>query len=125
MRLSSLRGLIPLAVLLALWEVVGNPDAHTLPPPSRWWEALKSIEADGSLWPAVLETLELFAEALVIATAIGVTLGVALGASKTLSRALGPLLEFLRTTPAAAIVPGAILLFGVNARTEVGIVVFG
>jgi ABC-type nitrate/sulfonate/bicarbonate transport system permease component len=125
MRLASLRGLIPLAVLLALWQVVGDPDSPTVPTPSRWWDAITSIERGGALWPALEKTIVLFAEALVIATVLGVVLGVALGASRRLSRALGPLLEFLRTTPAAAIVPGAILLFGTNARTEVGIVVFG
>jgi NitT/TauT family transport system permease protein len=125
MRLSSLRGLIPLAVILLFWQLVGNPGSTTLPPPSQWWDAFKSIESGGSLWPALRQTLKLFVEALLIAIVLGVGLGIALGASRRLNRALGPLLEFLRTTPAAAVVPGAILLFGVNERTDVGIVVFG
>ncbi|HVW17451.1 MAG TPA: ABC transporter permease subunit [Solirubrobacteraceae bacterium] len=125
MRLGALRGLVPLAVLLGIWQLVGDPSSPTTPAPSRWWSALKSVEASGVLWSALGKTLEIFAEGLVIATAIGVALGVALGASRRLSQALGPLLEFFRTTPAAALVPGALILFGARGRTDVGIVVYG
>jgi ABC-type nitrate/sulfonate/bicarbonate transport system permease component len=125
MRIRSLRGLVPLAVLLGIWQLVGNPNSSSTPAPSAWWGAFKSIEQAGTLWPAVEKTVTLFAEGLALATVIGVALGVALGASRRLNRGLNPLLEFLRATPAAAIVPAVILLFGAKAGTDIGIVVFG
>lgn len=125
MRLRSLRGLLPIAVLLGIWQLVGNTNSVTAPPPSTWWPAFKSIEQSGAFWPAFAKTMELFLEGLVIATVLGIVLGLALGASRRVTQALGPLLEFLRVIPAAAIVPGAILLFHANSRTDIGIVVYG
>ncbi|MFT4082253.1 MAG: ABC transporter permease [Nocardioides sp.] len=125
MSLRSLRGFVPLAVVFALWQIFGDPDSPTVPAPSAWWDALKQIDASGALWPAIGSSMRLFLEGLVVATILGVALGLALGASRTLSRALGPLFEFVRATPAAAIVPAALILFHATARTEIGIVVYG
>jgi NitT/TauT family transport system permease protein len=124
-RLGILRGVIPLVFLLVIWQLVADPDSPTLPPPSKWWDALKAIQDSGALWDGLKESMKLFVEGLVVATLLGVGLGIALGASRTLNRALNPLLELLRTTPAAAIVPAAILLFGATTGTGVGVVVFG
>ena len=48
----------------------------------------------------------LYVEGLVIATILASRWDCALGSSRRIAQALGPLLEFLRATPAAAIVPG-------------------
>jgi ABC-type nitrate/sulfonate/bicarbonate transport system permease component len=125
MSLRSLRGLIPIAVLLGIWQLVGDPHSLTTPAPSAWWPALKTVEESGQLWKAIVTTLEIFLAGLVISTLVGVALGVALGASRTVTQALGPLLEFCRATPAAALVPAAILLLHANNRTAVTIVVYG
>lgn len=125
MRFGLLKGLLPLIAVLVIWQIVGNKDSSTMPPPSTWWDSLKEIEQQGGLWTAFGTTLKLFFEGLVLATIIGVVLGIALGSSELLSRGLNPTLEFWRTTPAAAIVPAVILLFGAEAGAEIGIVVFG
>lgn len=126
MRLRALRGLVPLALLLVVWQLVGSTDAaSTTPAPSTWWTALKQIEHSGALWSALGKTMLLYVEGLVLATVLGVALGLALGSSRRLTQALGGLLEFLRATPAAAIVPGALLLFHATSGTKVGIVVYG
>lgn len=125
MTLRSLRGLIPIALLLGLWQLIGSPNSATAPTPSTWWPALKSIERSGALWPALEKTMELYVEGMIGAIVFGVVIGLALGSSRRLTQAFGPLLEFLRAIPAAAIVPVAILLFHVNSRTDAGIVVFG
>jgi ABC-type nitrate/sulfonate/bicarbonate transport system permease component len=108
-----------------LWQIFGDPNSTTAPPPSAWWTAFKQIEEGGGLWSAFGLTMKLFVEGLVIAIVLGVLIGGALGASRTVSRALGPLFEFIRATPAAAIVPAALILFHASAKTEIGIVVYG
>jgi ABC-type nitrate/sulfonate/bicarbonate transport system permease component len=125
MKLGLLKGLVPLIFALAVWQLVGNKSSSTLPPPSTWWDSLKTIEQQGGLWSAFEKTIVLFFEGLALATIIGVVLGIALGSSERLSAGLSPTLEFWRTTPAAAIVPAVILLFGTPVGAEVGIVVFG
>jgi ABC-type nitrate/sulfonate/bicarbonate transport system permease component len=123
--LRSLRGLLPIAALLAIWQIVGNPNSATAPAPSSWWPAFKAIEKSGAFWPALEKTMVLYVEGLVAATILGVVLGIALGSSRRITKALGPLLEFIRATPAAAIVPAAIVVFHANTRTDIGVVVYG
>lgn len=125
MSLRALRGLLPIAVLLGIWQLVGNPNSTTTPTPSTWWPAFQSIEQSGAFWPALEKTMLLYIEGLIAATILGVLLGLMLGSSRRITQALGPLLEFVRATPAAAIVPIAILLFHATIRTEIGVVVYG
>jgi ABC-type nitrate/sulfonate/bicarbonate transport system permease component len=125
LRLRSLRGLLPLAALLGLWQLVGSPNSPTTPAPSSWWSALRGIDATGALWPALEKTMLLYVEGLAIATVLGVALGGALGASRRLHLGMNPLLEFLRATPAAAIVPGLLLVFHASTGTKLLIVVYG
>jgi ABC-type nitrate/sulfonate/bicarbonate transport system permease component len=125
MSLKSLRGLLPIAVLLGIWQLVGDPHSLTTPAPSAWWPALKTVEQSGALWKALRISLEIYIAALAAAIIIGVTLGVALGASRRVTQALGPLLEFLRAVPAAVLVPAAIILLHPNDRTAVAVIVYG
>jgi ABC-type nitrate/sulfonate/bicarbonate transport system permease component len=123
--LKSLRGLVPIAVLLGIWQLLGNSHSLSTPAPSAWWPALKTVEQSGALWKALRISLENYVIALVVATLLGVSLGIALGASRRVTQALGPLLEFLRAVPAAVLVPGAIILLHSNNRTAVIVVVYG
>ncbi|MFG1926950.1 ABC transporter permease [Cryptosporangium sp. NPDC048952] len=125
MNLKALRGLLPVAVVLILWQLVGDKNSVNAPPPSVWWEALRQIDESGELWPAIGKTLRLGAIGLLAALAIGVAVGTAIGASRRLTAACGPLLEFARATPAAAIVPAALLLFSADMPTQAGLVTFG
>ncbi len=125
MRLRALKGLIPILAILGLWQLLGSTTSASTPSPSSWWTAFKSIESGGSFWPAFWITVRLFLEGLVIATIIGIALGIALGSSRMLTKALSPLLEFLRTTPAAAIVPVVILVFHAGTTTDLGVIVYG
>jgi ABC-type nitrate/sulfonate/bicarbonate transport system permease component len=125
LRLRSLRGLLPLAALLGLWQLIGNPHSPTTPAPSSWWPAFESIEKSGALWPAVKITMLNYVEGFAIAIILGIAFGVALGASRLLSLSLNPILEFLRFTPAAAIVPALILLLHAGHVTELVIIVYG
>lgn len=121
-RFPPLRGLLPLAVLLLVWELLGNPRSPYYPSPSTWAAALARIGRDGALLPAVGDTLETLCVALAAATAVGTALGVLLGRSRTAERAVGPTLEFVRVMPPAAMVPVAALLIGYEERMKVVIV---
>ncbi|HZO37241.1 MAG TPA: ABC transporter permease subunit [Solirubrobacteraceae bacterium] len=122
-RLAPVLGLLPLVVGLACWELFGDKGSPTFPPPSTWWDALRILNDDGTLMPAIGETLKTFAVALAVATAIGVALGIAIGMSRIVDRALGPLLEFFRIMPPPAIIPVAVLVIGTNLQMKVLVVV--
>jgi ABC-type nitrate/sulfonate/bicarbonate transport system permease component len=118
-----LRGLLPLVVLLMIWQLAGSDGSLSLPRPSTWWDAITGMNDEGVLVPALLHTLWTFLLSLLAATVIGTLLGLAIGASATLNRALGPLLDFLRTLPPPAIIPVAVLLLGATLQMSVVVVV--
>ena len=122
-RTGMLRGLLPLALLLAVWEVTASPDSLSFPPPSTWPEALAELHEEGALLPAVAKTLVTFAVAMVVASVLGVALGMVIGASRKLERALTPLMDFFRTLPPPAIVPVLALLLGATQQMAVTVVV--
>ncbi|MDX6744183.1 ABC transporter permease [Actinocorallia sp. A-T 12471] len=105
-------GLAPLALVLLLWQLFGDPDSVNFPPPGEWVEATKAVQDRDLLLPALEQTLAVFAVALVLAAVIGAAAGTLLGASAFARDAFGPVAEFLRNFPPPAAVPVAVLLLG-------------
>ena len=62
----------------------------------------------------VARTLATFAAGLALAIVVGVVLGVVLGSSRTLDDAFSVIVEVMRPIPAVAIIPLAILVFGLG-----------
>lgn len=122
--IPPLRGLVPLALGLALWQVIGSDDSPYFPPPSEWWPPLKKLWDAGELGPSIVATLETFAFSLVIATLVGTLIGAVVGRWRWLNRALGPILDYCRFMPAAAVVPVAVLIAGYTEQMKVLVVVF-
>lgn len=120
--LSRVQGLLPLALLLAVWEVAGSPGSPYFPPPSTWASGLIELWDEGILAPAVAATLKTFSLALGAATFVGAVLGVVVGRSRAADRALGPTFEFARAMPPAVIVPVATLLLGYDETMKVAVV---
>jgi ABC-type nitrate/sulfonate/bicarbonate transport system permease component len=119
-----LRGLLPLAVLLSIWQVTGSERSPYFPPPSTWVRGLSRLWENKSLLPAARQTLVSFALAVVLATVLGALLGIVVGASDKVDRALNPTFEFVRAIPPAAMVPIAALLIGYDQKMKVAVVVF-
>lgn len=119
-----LRGLLPLAGLLLIWQLVGSENSPYLPSPSTWIDGIGDLWSRGRLWPAAVQTLSTFAIALGVSTVLGALLGLVVGASAKADRALGPTLEFARAMPPAAVVPIATLLIGYDTTMKVAVVTF-
>lgn len=121
--LPPVRGLLPLAVGLAIWQLVADPASAYFPSPSAWVRAIWALWEEHSLASAVLTTAKTFIIALALVSLIGTTLGWLIGRSRLADRLLGPLLEFLRVMPPAAIVPIAVLFGGYNDTTKTVVVI--
>jgi ABC-type nitrate/sulfonate/bicarbonate transport system permease component len=119
-----LRGLLPLLVLLVVWQLVQHGQSAYFPRPSLWWDAIRDQERSGALWPALGATMKSFVWALLLATVVGTALGIAIGLSRFLDRLLGPFLDYCRFMPAAAVVPIAVLFAGYTERMKLIVVVF-
>lgn len=85
------------------------------------WAALATGTLLHDLWQTVLRTAASFA----LASAIGVPLGVALGAREGLYRAVEFVVDFFRSTPASALFPLFLILFGPGEGTKVAVAAFG
>jgi ABC-type nitrate/sulfonate/bicarbonate transport system permease component len=123
---APLRGLLPLVVLLGVWQLIGLAHQSVFfPPPSQWISQTATLASGGGLWIAVRQTLVTFVLSLIIATVIGTALGLLIGRSRLLERLLGPLLEFFRFLPGVTLVPLAVLFMGYTQSMELYVVVFG
>ncbi len=109
---TALRGLLPLACLLVVWQMTASVDSLSFPPPREWTAAIVRMHDEGVLSPAVLHTLGTYAVGLCIAVIIGAAAGMAIGSSRLIERALSPTIDFVAAVPAAALVPLAVLFLG-------------
>jgi NitT/TauT family transport system permease protein len=77
------------------------------------------------LLPHFLVTLERTLVAFAIATAIGMPLGIALGSNERAYRSVEFVIDFFRSTPASALIPLFLLIFGISNVNKVAIAAFG
>lgn len=120
-----LRGILPLVIILGAWELLrrGQETVYT-PPPSEWFSEVYGLWTAGNLQSALVGSFQTFILALVVATLLGTMLGALVGRVRAADRMLGPLLEFCRVMPAAAVVPLAVLFAGYTQSMKVAVVVF-
>jgi len=121
--LPPLRGLLPLAALLVVWQLVQPGPSPFFPGPVQWWRATLNLAHRTDLAAAFEATVVSFLLGLGLATIIGGALGVLIGVSRLMDRALQPLLEFMRAIPPPATVPVAALLIGYNETMKLVVIV--
>jgi ABC-type nitrate/sulfonate/bicarbonate transport system permease component len=109
---TALRGLMPVAALLIVWQLTTSDDSLSFPPPDEWLKAIARMHGDGVLFPAVLHTLDTYVVGLLCTVLIGGVVGAAIGSSRVIDRALTPTIDFMAAVPGAALVPAAVLLLG-------------
>lgn len=101
-------------------------DLHdSVPAPSATFRALAEGISSGTLSGEIGTTLEAYGEGLALAVCCGVALGVCIGSSRTLLAATSLVIEFLRPVPAVALIPVAILSFGLDTPMRRFVVAFG
>ena len=120
--LPPLRGLLPLLLLLVLWQLLQSGPSPYFPAPSQWWTAAQRLFDRDHLLAAFDATTRTFLAGLVLAILVGTFLGLLIGVSALAARALGPLLEFMRAIPPPATVPVAALLIGYNESMKLTVV---
>jgi ABC-type nitrate/sulfonate/bicarbonate transport system permease component len=119
--------LLAVAGALALWELltrtgVLNPD-H-IPTMTDTVSRLVELLGESSFWSAVGSTLQGWALGLAIAAALAIPLGIIIGSSATAYRAVRFVVEFLRPIPSVALVPLAVLIYGVGLESKVFLAAF-
>jgi NitT/TauT family transport system permease protein len=113
--------------LLAVWLVATT---------SRWVDPVllpSPFEAGKAFWDGMygelgfdfVKTIYRTLMATLIAGVIGIPLGIVLGSSERLYRSLEFVIDFFRSTPASAMFPLFLVLFGVGDETKISVAAFG
>jgi NitT/TauT family transport system permease protein len=123
--LLPLVGVVGLVAIwyLAVWVRVVDP--VLLPPPEAAFTAMVKGMAGGKLGYDFWRTVERTAYAIAIAAVIAIPIGVALGASERLYRSVEFVIDFFRSTPASAMFPLFLVIFGVGDMTKILVAAFG
>lgn len=124
---NSLRGFvlpIALVVVAQVAFMLGDGKSDMLAPPTAaaaaWWYSL----TDGLLWHATGHTLTVVCAGLAIGVTIGVPMGALLGLNAAANRLAEFSVESLRPIPSVALIPVALMSFGLGYRMEIAIVAF-
>jgi ABC-type nitrate/sulfonate/bicarbonate transport system permease component len=125
---ESLLPFVGVAVLILVWYAAIAArlvDPVLLPSPVEAMRALGNGLASGTLLHDFLRTVERTILATFIAMVIAIPLGIVLGSWPKLYRALEFVVDFFRSTPASAMFPLFLVIFGVGDETKVLVATFG
>lgn len=128
MRRESFLPLVGVAALILIWYVavwVRLVDPVLLPTPEATFAALMKGMAGGRLGYDFWRTVERTAYAIAIAAVIAIPIGVALGSDERVYRSLEFVIDFFRSTPASAMFPLFLVIFGVGDMTKILVAAFG
>ena len=116
----------PLALILLWWMAYAAKwvSPKLLPDPFSTLQTMAGSVADGSMWGdfsgTALRTLYAFG----IAAAAGIPAGIVLGANQLIYRSIEFLVDFFRSTPATAMFPLFLLIFGIGEASKIAIAAF-
>ncbi len=114
--------------LVAIWSVTAWRqwvDPVLLPSPAATFKALWVGMDGGRLGFDFVKTVYRTAASTAIAAVIAIPLGIVLGSSEKVYRSLEFVIDFFRSTPASAMFPLFLVLFGVGDETKISVAAFG
>lgn len=114
--------------LVAIWSLATWRqwvDPVLLPSPIETFTALWKGMDGGTLGFDFVKTVYRTAASTAIAAVIAIPLGIVLGSSEKLYRSLEFVIDFFRSTPASAMFPLFLVLFGVGDETKISVAAFG
>jgi ABC-type nitrate/sulfonate/bicarbonate transport system permease component len=120
----GLAGLLILVLLVEILPRIGVLPREYFPPSSEIGSALGDLVGTTEFWTAVGDTMQGWAIGLAIAAVAGVVLGILIGSSRFTREFTASTIEFLRPIPSVALIPIAVLLFGVAIESKLMLVVY-
>lgn len=123
---QKLAAVIFFATLVLGWEIATRAFAETalLPYPSGIAAAAARSIGDGSLLAAAAGSLQRVLLGLAIGAAMGIPLGLLMGSARPVERALGPIVDSLRSIAPIAWIPMALLWLGIRGNAALFIVAY-
>ncbi|BCW86250.1 ABC transporter permease [Paenarthrobacter ureafaciens] len=120
----GLAGIAGFLLLSELSSRSGLVDSRFMPPASDIVGALMGNLVQHKFWIAAGQTMQAWAIGLAISLVLGVVLGFVIGSSTILRRLTNSTVEFLRPIPSVALIPLAVLLFGVKIESSLMLIIY-
>lgn len=111
--------------IIGAWEVAGHAgliDVALLPVPSAVVRAIGDMAAEHLLVEDTASTIFRITRGFALGAALGVSIGLATGLLRSLRLILEPVVQLLRPIPAVALVPLALVWFGIGEEAKLFIV---
>ena len=125
---KSLNFLLSILGFLLLWEILFQSkmvDPVLLPSPIQVIQALIKGFSNGDLETDFLITVRRTIISFILATTIAVPIGVFFGSSEIIYQRVEFLIDFFRSTPASALFPLFLVIFGTGEKTKIAVATFG
>lgn len=111
-------------IIAGLWVYSDSSSSYAAAPLGDILETFQKTWLFDRFGSDVVPSLIRFALGFGLSVVIGVGVGLLLGASTVLRLATQPIVSFLRSTPAVALLPVAIILIGIGTPMSVAIIAF-
>jgi ABC-type nitrate/sulfonate/bicarbonate transport system permease component len=119
--LALIKPLASFAIVLALWWLgctVSGVSSTIVPSPSDTLEAAVEMAESGVLWSDLAASLKRAAIGFSIGSCLGVAVGLLTGRTRLFRLLINPFLTVMRPIPAIALVPVAIVWFGIGEGSK-------
>lgn len=120
-------GAAGIAAAIALWAVLsaGNVlDANTVPGPQVVGSKVIELLGDSDFWSALRDTLGTWLASMAISIVVAVPLGLVIGNVRWLERPVGLVVDAARSVPSTALIPVAILVWGLGSEMKSALVIY-
>ncbi|ONK11968.1 ABC transporter permease [Streptomyces sp. MP131-18] len=117
-------GVLTVLLALELCSRVGLLSRDWFPPVTDTYAELFRLGMGRPLWVEIGRTLNGWAIGLALATLLAVPFGILLGSSPAAYRMSRVVIEFCRPVPSVALIPLAVLVYGVGLEMKVFLIVF-
>lgn len=122
---ARLPGVLSLIAFILLWQLmiwIFDPSPVLLPGPGATAAAFVEASRDGSMWPAVANSMTAMAIGMFWALLLGIPLGLLIGMSPTMDLVTSPYLWGFFAMPRIALAPLMILWLGFGMETKIWLV---
>lgn len=113
-------------VLTILMEICARAGWLTsyVPPPTEIFAAMWQGLINGDISSQIGTTLSVYFRALALGSALAITIGILMGTYRPVFNAFKVIVEFMRPVPSVAMIPLAILFFGLGSTMRIVVITY-